>query len=120
MLGMLRFSCIRYTNTHRLIAWMAKYQTRACGIHHGFWLYKTALVVKFRLAAHLFRSTHLFPSEPKTVKMKSIALSSSFVLTLAFVPSLAFYAASPDAGEWKAPREGDGTLFSKFGYHEIF
>lgn len=51
--------------------------------------------------------------------MKFIALSSGFALTLTFAPSLAFSAASPDAGEWKAPGEGDGTLFTNFRNLEI-
>jgi hypothetical protein len=51
--------------------------------------------------------------------MKFITLSSGLALTLAFAPSLAFSAASPDAGEWKAPGEDDGTLFTNFRNYEI-
>ena len=44
--------------------------------------------------------------------MRFAAFSSGFALTLAFAPSLALPAASPDAGKWKAPGEGDGALFT--------
>ncbi|KAG9197011.1 hypothetical protein G6514_002537 [Epicoccum nigrum] len=42
--------------------------------------------------------------------MKSVALSSSFALILAFTSSLALPTTTTDTGEWKAPGEGDGTL----------
>jgi hypothetical protein len=51
--------------------------------------------------------------------MKVITLSSGFALTLAFAPSLAFPAAPPDTGEWKAPGDGDGTLFTNSRNYEI-
>jgi hypothetical protein len=82
----------------------------------SFWVFKT---VPFAQTLNPVNFFIWLTSNSKTIKMKFTALSFGFALTLAFGPSLAFPAASPDAGEWEAPGEGDGTFLINFRNLEL-